>query len=1514
MNDRVKKLASSYLRKRAADEAEEPTKTVEDVSVGRIVDLAQMIVAFDAYLLLLEQKGERRSDLLNKGLLVVRRFADEVTAGIQKYLMVLSERPDAAPLRMEFRQAMRTGNATTVARNQAALFRVLFPWLRTRPGVFNDLFSGRVAKAARELAAAVEDAAPQTTLNKLASITPVSGLTAHRRWAEKAAAEVGAPITPVESVMADAMVAKAAGEQLTRVEAQIAAAKPGTPQEAELQAQKVALVDQIFDVALQSADPSAVMAATVAAKPTLQYATEIGKKLGHTPEQEDAMMSRSRVLIAAGAGSGKTRVSASKVAYHVNELGQDAASILATSFTTKAAAEFLRRVGEYGAVIEGQARDGFGTTHSIAGKILNKKATSFRRANYIGRNEGWKQNTVLRLAMEQVKMEVAGAPAPPFKPRGIWDNAFVADPAAGRALTPEEQAKDVYTAAVEDALGYFQWAARTWSNGAGDWASRQVPFLQDMRTMDPKRLTPKQRQWLNDLFAKVKNKGVPTIKFRVASEVPTDEDEKGTPKPKGKRTKLDDYVYYKAPAKQWFNLGRNLTRRTGDTEVPIPLGEFKNAISILKGQGLSPSEAWHGSGPFGPESDHAAVYAAYEWLKGGSGEPEFSSTGDMDDILIDTVTALVGSPTLRRQLQAQYKVLLIDEAQDLNAVQHLMFGLMAGYLDPKTKEPWPDKHMTADTFCLIGDDKQCVDIGTLIALPNGETKKAGECHTGDLILSYRNGAIVPQKVNHAVLSGWDWGYKVTTESGHTLTMSPNHKLWATEPQTEETQVAVYLMFREDMGFRVGITNKGKVGKEDDYLNSYGSRCFMEKAERLWILDICVDREEALLKEIRYSLQYGIPTAVFNGENRGLNQARIDALFQELGKNGRRLLEDRHLAFHLPHWMSQSYTKHDRNRHTVNLVAHSSSNTQVAMEWAGDKFDILLDGYGVKKAPGDRRRLRRWFQNYRDGLAFAELVSSRTGANLSHRLSTPEGMLRKTTASGLFEGMSIPVREGSSLALDPILSIEKVSGQFVDLDVGDASNFFGNDILTSNSIYEFRGADPDEFIDKSNMTEGGDDFQTKLLDTNFRSGQAIVDAANRLIARNKKQVPMVCKANVDRNGMGRIVARQVESTEDAAASVAEEIEGLLQTAQPGSSKFKDFGVAVRSNAEAYSYGLELLKKGIPFKSNAQFFNDTNTKALIGWLTIAEKGLDGPPDLMEDAIKSAVKVPYSRLGQAFFTALEERAGNLTWTRWLVDGGWQGIYTRGDMRLGVEHFVNNVLAVSKMGGSPSDILNQLMTLNGIDGESVQNSLVNSVVENDEVMAELAAEAENGVVTREQIEDMAIAPIQPLLSLLRGKDELGSAMTFVRKLQAVNAKVASKDTEDEIDRDAVTIGTMHSWKGLEVPNMYVPMVGSKFPRAGREGVAEDGPALASERRLAYVAITRAEQRCVILDIPHPTLGTRSQFVGEACIPVEGSDASRGAIPKLASDRDWTDSEIEQLRIGDPDEDEALMEQWSTL
>jgi len=1463
MKSSTNRVASRWMQ---AENTDEPSESVGDVSPGAFVDLMAFFQAVAAYRAL---KGDEDPQT-RRAAPLVRRFQSDLVAGANRYFAPLTDDTAFAGLRNEVRTLTRGTRGLDHASEQAAALRKILWTLHPKPQVVREVFSdSRSYTAVMRLAALAATDSAGSLLNSVASLTPASRLQLTRKWIRDAAEAANVAPSKVETVLSDAENARHLGEDLHTVEVQLATADPVSQRAADLQVEKQAIIDQIEKVVADSPSPAVVLSAAASATTQPQdYATATAKRSRLSPDQERAMMARGKAIIAAGAGSGKTATLASKVAYHVNELGVPPGAVIATSFSRKSAAELRRRIAKYGADIPDSASTGFGTTHSVAGKLLREYGGG-------GRNgmKSYQQTDLVRLAMEQVQMVGPGVAPPP--PTSLFDVSSDA-PVGIKFRDAIQMAFDRRHKLDPWSKGFIE----SFYNPSDQWYARTMRATGNLT--NPHGLSDKQREIVKKVFGRLGINYSPTTDPGLAP-AQTQPAPRVAAKDKNKGLR-EKYKFFSQPANEWFNLGLELVEEDGQgNKKPIPTGFFKNAISKFKGRAVSPSEAWALSNG----SPEAAVYAAYEWLKGSKGETDFQGLGDFDDVLLDVSKMLLSSPRVRQQVQSRFKVALVDEAQDLNRAQHLMFGLITGFVDP-AKVPniatakkmgelaKDDGSMTADTYCFIGDDKQCVEANSLVETQNGP-RRVGDLAPGDEVLAYRNGKVLLQAVRHVVPSSWTWGYKVTMESGQTLTMSPNHKLWATEPQTEDGQVAVYLMYRKDMGFRVGITNKGKVGSEEDYLNSYGGRVFLEKAERLWVLDICSSREEALLTETDLSLTYGIPTTVFNGEHRDLNQDRINTIFQKHGKNGGRLLEERNLSFDLPHWMSQSYTKHGRDRHTLQFLAHSTKGSQVAMEWVGDKFDKVLQDVSFN-ITGERRRLRRWFGNYREGLAHAEEVARRTGANLSYRMATPEGTLRETTASGLFVGMSIPVldQENETIALDRVACIERVDGSFIDLDVLDASNFFANGILTSNSIYEFRAADPEAFIDMSELVAGGAGFKTEVLKTNYRSGQLIVEAANRLISYNTKQIPMTCAANpqrVDRGGIEAVNFAPVEGRDMSAPAewLATSIAETMEEGRAGAKGYDAFGVGLRSNAEAYTYGIELLKKGIPFRSKANFFGDPTTKALLHWLTIADEGVGGSVDRVNEAVLGARKAPASKLGDKFEEILTQRAtGN--YLTWLQDN-WTEVYgSRGDWAMLVRSFVDNLLAVAGMkGGASEQVLEAILDLTGHDGRSVRQVLVDRVSEDEEAIAELRAESPTGTVTDEEIESMAFAPIAPLKGLLGARADLSEAMKYVRQLQSANEKLAADDDPDnkKAREPAVTLGTMHSWKGLEVENMYIPFVGGRFPRFDAD--EED---LASERRLAYVAVTRGENRVVVMNIPtvrrtkQGAVTQTSQFVGELCIP----------------------------------------------
>jgi DNA helicase-2/ATP-dependent DNA helicase PcrA len=1190
-------------------------KDGDEVLPARLLDLMVVSIGYDAFMEWVEivnPSDTKTLKLLNNRIeSVFRRWLPQVIAGFEQHLAPLA---DKNPVLMPAVRVTRLpAPVFQRARNISQAGMEIFPWLSSRVGLLREIFSsGRETALAHSLSAVSQEENPASRLNKAAGSRFVSGdLSTIRNWLIDAAAFAGTPVSETEQIMAGAETAKGVASELAEVTSSLGVTDPNTPQAAELESRKIDLIKSIQQIADSSPDPSAVMSAAVSGTPQhAGWRTETGKQLGHSPMQEEAMMVRGKALIAATAGSGKTRVLASKVKYHMTELGVPSTAILATSFTRKAAHELIKRIQTFGSNIDSEALRNFGTSHSIAGNIINRQGGSFKRKRYAGVREKWIESTLLKLAMAQVKMTDDAAPNPPPE-TSMFANIFatgrphhMGDPRQARNPKVQQRAApnnsldtSANTLTFSQALSkayqnlhlmknpFLKGVLRSYFEDDGKWFAINRKLTDNLKS--PARLSAVQKVQMQDIFNMTGVQfdiGVGGMPKRAAVDHPMErlsaEESTGPDLKKGRRA--DEYVYFKQPAGEWFNLGNPLVRKTDKGEEPIPPSEFKTYITRMKGLAISPTEAWHGKDVAsstgdseggdtvdysGEENVHAAVYAAYEWLKGPHGEAAFQGIGDMNDILIDTVQALIGQPELLANLQRKFKVILVDEAQDSNTVQYYLYGLLAGYLDPATLKPRADGKMTADTYAWIGDDSQ-------------------------------------------------------------------------------------------------------------------------------------------------------------------------------------------------------------------------------------------------------------------------------------------------------------------------------------------------------AIYAFRGANPEQFTALSDLKGG--DFVTKSLDTNYRSGKQIVEAAQRLVQHNKNRIPLVCKANPERKDEGRVETVRQPAVEDAAKYVASQVAELVQDESSGHTRYSDFGIAVRTNAEAFHYGLEMLKKGIPFRSPVSFFGDPLTKGLVQWLTLAELGVDGPKEEVNEIVVSATKFPKTRIsGDSLLQNLLDKAQSQNWLKWLINGGVNVIYpskNRGDRGWSyndlLAEYTENLAKVASFQGTPKEILNQILDLRGFEGKTIIESMMEAVSEDEEKMALLLAESEVVQVTEEQIRTLALGPVEPLIGLLENHESMASAMDYVRKLQRANEKlsVGTEEDEETYSRDAVQILTMHGWKGLEVPHMYVPVVGGRFPRCGKSGTAGEGPDLWGERRLAYVAITRAENRCTLLDIPHPTLGISSQFLYEACIPYATPDGT--LIPDGAPITDAAPQEGVRERSG-PWEDE---------
>lgn len=758
-----------------------------------------------------------------------------------------------------------------------------------------------------------------------------------------------------------------------------------------------------------------------------------------------------------------------------------------------------------------------------------------------------------------------------------------------------------------------------------------------------------------------------------------------------------------------------------------------------------------------------------------------------DDMLYSAAMILRGQAA-RKRWAHRWTHVMQDEVQDTNPVQD------------EIAEALCSQHQN---YMIVGDPAQCVAAGTLISTPNGPRKiedlqDAG----GHAVTAFRNGANVPQ-----VAKAWPTGQKdcvtVATESGKKLTMSLTHRLWATPPDIRKPgEMIVYLMYRSDFGFRVGITNKG--GGEE---TKWGNRLRGEGGERLWVLEYAADREEALLTEASYSLRFGIPTMVFNAKNRGLNQDRADALFATFGENGRKLLSHLGLHFDYPHWFAGSNGNGDVRRRVVRLVSHAKKGSQVSLEWTGDSFDT--DDLGVKvhaaRLPGGRR-VRKFFSSHEEAESFAERLAARAGASVAGSLSTVLSgtgtRARLYTAAAVLPGMSVPVLRDNAYVLEKVVSVERVEAECFDLAVEDASNFYGNEILSHNCIFGFRGARSERILA---FTTTWPTATTIVMDRNYRSGIEVIDVANRVIQNMPESTVIAKSMKCEKQTRAYVACHAFDDEMAEADAIARNIKKHFEHGLA----WKDQAIVIRMNAIARAIEVALATAKVPYRivSGQSFFRMTEASILLGYLRVASRRAS-----LSD-VEHSISNPSRMVGKLYFEQLSKLRESQPDTDWrelaLVPQlnrkqaenleGWQAV-------------IDDLRTETRLAMTPHQALTWLVkTLDLATWLKSDNDGDNEPVEN---ITQILAFAANYSTTQEML-----------------------------------------DAVDEIDRhkkssarlkNVVEVSTIHRYKGREASVVYMPsVVHGAFPLSKGD--------LLEERRLFYVGVTRAMDE---LWISYPQFG----------------------------------------------------------
>lgn len=366
---------------------------------------------------------------------------------------------------------------------------------------------------------------------------------------------------------------------------------------------------------------------------------------------------------------------------------------------------------------------------------------------------------------------------------------------------------------------------------------------------------------------------------------------------------------------------------------------------------------------------------------------------------------------------------------------------------------------------------------------------------------------------------------------------------------------------------------------------------------------------------------------------------------------------------------------------------------------------------------------------------------------------------------------------------------------------------------AQSIYAFRGANIQNIL---NFKNDYPDVQTFKLEQNYRSTKNIVNAANSVIKQNKEQIE---KNVFTDNATGHPIKIHKAATDNEEGKLISNL--IFDTQLNHQAQPKDFSILYRTNAQSRAMEEALRRKNIPYKiyGGLSFYQRKEIKDLLSYFRLVINPID------EEALKRVINYPARGIGKTTLDKLTIAANNHQKSIWEIITNIN-LYNTGI----------NGGAQSKISGFISMIQSfaaQLTTKNAYD-------LGNEIASTTGILKELYSDrTPEGISRYENIQEL----LNGLKEFTETDNELEEDITprgLPQFLQDV-ALLTNVDNEKDEDRNKVTLMTIHSAKGLEFPYVYiVGLEENLFPsQLSLTSRAE----LEEERRLFYVAITRAEK-----------------------------------------------------------------------
>ena len=369
---------------------------------------------------------------------------------------------------------------------------------------------------------------------------------------------------------------------------------------------------------------------------------------------------------------------------------------------------------------------------------------------------------------------------------------------------------------------------------------------------------------------------------------------------------------------------------------------------------------------------------------------------------------------------------------------------------------------------------------------------------------------------------------------------------------------------------------------------------------------------------------------------------------------------------------------------------------------------------------------------------------------------------------------------------------------------------------SQSIYSFRGANIDNILNYQRQFQGTRLFK---LEQNYRSTQTIVEAANSLIKHNRNQIP---KDVFSENAKGeKIQYKPAYSDKEEAAIVAKDVKRIRRE---DGCQYSDFAILYRTNAQSRSFEEEFRKQGIPYRiyGGLSFYQRKEIKDIIAYFRLVAN----PDD--EEAIKRIINYPARGIGATTVLKIADCAHQNQVSFWEVIGAPE--------RYG--------LAVTK------GTMNKLETFRLLISSFIERAQTTDVYELGDVIIKESGISQD-IMSGKDADDLARQEnLEEFLSGMSAfveerREEGRFDELFLQDYLQDVALLTDADSDGDKDEPRVSLMTVHAAKGLEFPTVFVVGLEENiFPSPLSAASLRE---LEEERRLLYVAITRAEKHCIL-------------------------------------------------------------------